>query len=238
MDSHLGNVEKWMIIIDLDGTIVDSETANFEAFQQMLEEFGYMKHFNTILRIVADGTDVEDAVNMMNVTPETKEKMEERMKFLLSRDPAPLLPEAKENIEILKKSGLLICIATDSYFQTVVRVIHKHNMEHLFDLRFILAIDIFPKRKPSQVIVEELVRRSGRKRAIIVGNSPKDVAMAQNSGCSAVILINLNESGKGTFDYEKEIFGEISGDNVYSVKSWDDVRKAVIEIIKKKSMEE
>lgn len=63
---------KWMIITDFDGTIVDSESANFSALQQILEESEYANHRTAILKVLAKGMEVEEIMKLFNVTPEIK----------------------------------------------------------------------------------------------------------------------------------------------------------------------
>lgn len=241
---QMKKAKKWIIITDLDGTIIDSETANFKNLQQLLEEFGYIKYHAAILKALAEGKDFEEIIMMIGLTPETRKKMEKRMKSLLNQNSAPLLSGVAESLRLLRNMGLLFCIATDNYNQTAVSVIHEYGLSDVFESELILANDTFPIRKPSSKIVEELIKRSGRKRALILGNTPKEVALARNSGCPAVIIIDWNGvegktvKKKDTFEYEWETFGGISGKDIHSVKNWKDAMNTIIEIIQKKSMGE
>jgi phosphoglycolate phosphatase-like HAD superfamily hydrolase len=240
MDWQLNEAKKWIIITDLDGTIIDSETANSRILQQVLEEFGYTEQRITVMRMLAEGTEVKEVTKQLNVTPEIKKQFEERMKSLLNQAPVPLLPGARENIEDLKNLGFLFCLVTDNYSQTVAHMIKEHNLNDVFESKFILTIDTFPQRKPSSDIAKELKERSGREEVIILGNSPKEVAMARNLRCPAVIITEWNRIGSSTmkkynFEYELETFGEMYGEDIYCVKDWKEARDAIIEIIQKKS---
>lgn len=241
MNWLLKEATKWIIITDLDGTIIDSEAANSNALQQVLEEFGYVNHRTTILRVVAEGQEFREVMKMLNITPEIKGKMKERMKSILVQTRVTLLPGVIENLIILRDMGFLLCISTDNYGSIVDHIICEHSMSDLFESKFILASDTFPVRKPSPDIVKELMNRTGRKKAIILGNTPKEIAMAQSSGCPAVIIMEGNETEseiakkKGTFEYELKAFGGISGNEIYRVKDWKETRNMIIKIIQKKN---
>ena len=53
--SFIERARNWIVIVDLDGTIVDSEAINFSPLEKLLEEFGYTSQHHTILKGLAEG---------------------------------------------------------------------------------------------------------------------------------------------------------------------------------------
>ena len=241
MDFQLKNAKEWMIIIDLDGTIVDSEAANFSVLNQVIEEFGYGKHRTTILKGIAEGKTAEEIMKMIDMTSETKEKMEKRTTSLLREIPTLLFPDVVENLKALKDMGLLLCIATDNNIHIVSRVISEYALKEVFEPNLILTKDTYPIHKPSPDVVKELMKRSGRKKAIIVGDTPKEVALARNSGCPAVIITDGDgfrserARRKQTFEYEWETYGEFSGKDIYTAHNWREVKNVITDIVRKET---
>ncbi|MBU7046773.1 MAG: HAD family hydrolase [Theionarchaea archaeon] len=243
MNWWMKKATEWIIITDLDGTIVDSEAANSKALQQVLEEFGYVDHYMTVLKVIAEGKEFKDVMKIMNITPEIRSNMEAKMKSLLVQAHVIPLLGAVEGLRILRDSGFVLCIATDNYRCIADHIICTCGLDDVFEPTAILASDTYPVRKPSPYIVEELMSRSGRKKAIILGNTPKEVAMAKSFGCPAVIIMEKNRIGSGkaakknAFEYELKAFGSISGKDIFHVRDWEEAKNMIFEIIQKKSAE-
>ena len=237
------NATDWLIITDLDGTLIDSEAMNFKVLGGLLVEFGLMDKKETILRDLAQGKDFDDIMKTIGVSMETRKKMEKRLVSLLTQAPTPSLPGAVEHLKYLRGLGFSFSLATDNYSPFVMHVLHELGIEELFDARCILTSDTFHVRKPSRLVVEELMRRSGRRKALIVGNSPKEVALARNAGCPAVIIGEgaSNDQGeptrKETFLYEWHAFGSPDGLRVQGVRDWKEAKVAILELVSKESEE-
>jgi phosphoglycolate phosphatase-like HAD superfamily hydrolase len=227
----------WIIITDLDGTIIDSESANFRILNRILEEFGLSKHRKTILKGLGDGKEFEEIMEIIEISHETKKKMEERMMYLLTQVPIPSLPGAPDSLRFFRDLGLFPCLVTDNYRQFAERVVDDLGLKDVFDPRLILTSDTYPSRKPSSKIVKELLRRTGRSKAIVLGNTPKEVALARNAGCPAVIILDGNGKGidsnskKETFEYEWGAHGGFAGKDVFKVRDWKEAKNVVIEIL-------
>lgn len=236
INNQMKRAKEWIIITDLDGTIIDSEAINFAFLGQLLEEFGYVEHRTTILRGLAEGKGSREIMEKIDMTLETKKDMEKRMKSLLDQVKLTLLPDVAKALRALKDKGLLLCITTDNNIHTTTRVISEHDLSDIFEPTFILTRDTFPALKPSLDIVKELMKRSCREKAIIVGNTPKEVALARNSKCPAVIIIeggieSKAKKDKDTFEYEWEKYGGFSGENIHFVQNWREAKNVIIEII-------
>lgn len=233
----LVNARRWSVIADLDGTLIDSETTNFKALNQILEEFNIAEHKDTIFTGLAEGDDFSDIMLRISLTEKEKEIMEKRMVSLLTQAPIPSLPGVVNNLRFLWGLGIQFCLATDNYSQFVSKALHELDLMDVFDPRFILTCDTFEYRKPSSMIVTELLKRSGRERAIIIGNSPKEIAMARNAGCPAIIISSgrTRDGGrtvrKETFDYEWRKFGGMKQDFVTVVDDWSEASERILHIV-------
>ena len=232
-----GDIKDWIIITDLDGTIIDSESTNFRILNRILQEFGLSEHRITIMQGLGDGMEFEEIMRIIDISLDIKKKMERRMMYLLTQVPIPSLPGALDSLRFFRDLGLFLCLVTDNYRQFADRVVNELGLEDDFDPRFILTSDTYATRKPSSDIVMELLRRSGRSKAIVLGNTPKEVALARNAGCPAIIISEDNDivvdrvSKKETFVYEWEAFGGFTGNDVFMVRDWGEAKETVLGIV-------
>jgi len=231
-----GRPEEWLIITDLDGTIIDSEASNFLILKQLLDEFGLADKSVLILKGLGEGKDFDDIMRTVKLTKETKERMARRMESLLTQAPTPSLPGAIEHLKYLRGLGFLCCLATDNMSRFVAHVVGRLGLGDVFDENNILTCDSFAARKPSPEIIKEFTQRTGRTKALIVGNSPKEVALARGANCP-VVIISPEEGGKSgprkkqTIDYEWSAFGDFTGKDIHLVHDWDGVRDAILSIV-------
>ena len=223
----------WLIVIDLDGTIIDSESQNFMFLIQLIDDFGLKDKKDPILKGLAEGKDFDAIMKEINMSAATRKAMEDRLRSRLTQAPTPSLPGAIERLKYLRGLGLLFSIATDNYSTFVEKVLKDNGLEEVFDRKLILASDNNKARKPSPEIIEELKRRSGRTKVIVVGNTPKEIALARNAGCPVVILSDGRKGKKGTIGYELEAFGAASDDQVRTVKDWEGISDAILSIVGK-----
>jgi phosphoglycolate phosphatase-like HAD superfamily hydrolase len=224
---------EWLVVTDLDGTLIDSEGDNFKFLVQLIEDFGLKDKKGPILKGLAEGKDFDAIMKDIDMSPTTRKAMEDSLRSHLTQAPTPSLPGAIERLKYLRGLGLLFSIATDNYSTFVEKVLRDNGLEEVFDKKLILASDNHKARKPSSDIIDELKRRSGRNKVLIVGNTPKEVALARNACCPAVIICDGRKDKKGTIGYEIEAFGEASGESVRTVKDWEGVSDAILNIISK-----
>src|SRR2546428_3773122 len=61
-------------------------------------------------------------------------------------------------------------------------------MDDLFERELVVGSDNLPWEKPNPQVVAEVLRRSGRSRAIVIGNAPRDVMLAKNCDVPIIYL--------------------------------------------------
>lgn len=99
-----------------------------------------------------------------------------------------LYPDALYVIEELRKSGKRTALITSSLHKSVVRLLDKYEIHHLFDT--IVAADDTPNHKPHPEPLEmALGRLDGTKdEAIMIGDSDKDIGAAVNAGIDSILF--------------------------------------------------
>jgi phosphoglycolate phosphatase-like HAD superfamily hydrolase len=220
--------EDYVIITDLDGTLIDSDNENFELLMKNLKKFGFDDKIDIILDGLVKGWEFDEIMEKIEMPPEIRKILEEKVRTGINNNHYDLLPGVRQTLELLQKHGFELSIVTDNYFDSTVSCLEKTEISHYFEPGLIFGSDNFAYHKPSKDVVNEILKRSRRKFGIIIGNSSKEIAFAKNVDLPILLLENnrfKNLNGSVIKYYEKiqELGEKESYDKLVKVKDWAEV---------------
>ncbi len=127
------------LLIDHDGTLVDSEPCQFQIWQQILTEYNVDYQFEDFIpRIGIPGEVTAGYLVEHYQLPVTAEELalikeNETRQFLLNQS-FPLMPGIAELINWAKSKQLKIAIVSGAERETVLRSLVLHEIDHIIDL--------------------------------------------------------------------------------------------------------
>ncbi len=139
------------VIFDMDGVLVDSEPAFFEAINQVLAEEGRSIEFEPYRRLL--GTSVEvtwrELIEMLDLGGDLEDYLRRYDAVLLDRlrCPRPPLPGVIELLEELDCRGVMIALATSSLRSWSDAVLESAGLQDRF--RTIVTADGVENEKPA-----------------------------------------------------------------------------------------
>jgi len=181
------------IIIDLDGTLVDSREAYHEALEKALQKLG-VKEFNPglileIPRRLEQNLPIKDLMPKINV-----EKFLEiylKAYYRIAEDKAKLLPNTKETIEKLSGKAKL-ALLTMRYVpcENIGRWLERVGLAKYFQCVVTALNTQFPKPSPKALV--DCAKRLGVEagECAIVGDSVIDVKAGKNAGAKTVAVLS------------------------------------------------
>ncbi len=181
-----------LVILDLDGTLVDSRQVIIDAMQLAAREVGLPQPSdNAVSRIIGLclGQAIADLFPDVNADVHARIYSAFRAEALRMRadpaDPEALFDGAYEAVRTLRESGYLLGIATGKARPGVDHFCTRYNMEGWFDT--IQTPDLNPS-KPHPSIIESAMAETGipADRTAMVGDTVYDIEMAQNAGVFGV----------------------------------------------------
>jgi phosphoglycolate phosphatase-like HAD superfamily hydrolase len=220
--------KRFVIITDLDGTIIDSDNGNFELLMKNLKQCGFDDKIDIILEGLVKGWDFDEIMEKIEMPPEIRKVLEAKVKDEINNQHFNLLPGVRHTLEQLHKLGFELSIVTDNYYGNALNCLEKTNISHYFEPNLIFGSDNFAYQKPSKDVVKEILKRSNRKFGIIIGNSSKEIAFAKNVGLPIILLENnqlkcLNGSVLKYYEKIKELGEQESYEKLIRVKNWNEV---------------
>ena len=119
------------VILDVDGTLVDSNDAHAEAFVRTFAEYGYDVEFEKVKRMIGMGGDrlMRHAIDLDIESPRGKE-IDKRRSDLFMNEYLPNLkgfPGARDLVERIQQQGQRVVIASVGDFEVLVRAIESHQ---------------------------------------------------------------------------------------------------------------
>jgi phosphoglycolate phosphatase-like HAD superfamily hydrolase len=231
------NPDDCVIITDLDGTLIDSDKANFQLLLELLKKYNFDHEIETIMNGLAEGVNFNDIMVQINMPVEIRTKMDAEMEHLLKQQEYDLLPDVQENLSKLKQMGFIFSIVTDNYIEIAMNCLTKTNILDYFDSQLLFGSNNFTHQKPSKKIIEEIFKRSGRNYGIIVGNSSKELEFAKKANLPIIILNNFAgiDSSDPVIIYYRRI-RQISDAETYTEvfrsESWNEINEVITNIIK------
>jgi HAD superfamily hydrolase (TIGR01509 family) len=181
-----------VVLLDVDGTLVDSNDAHAQAWEAVFERNGYPVTFERVRELIGKGGDkvIPEVTRLAAQSAEGKRLSAERT-ALFHRVYLPnvrAFPQATALLQRLKGAGLELVVATSA---------SKTELEPLLELCGALPFlshqtssDDATHSKPDPDIVQVALHKAGCKpsEAVMLGDTPYDVEAAVKAGVRAVAL--------------------------------------------------
>jgi HAD superfamily hydrolase (TIGR01509 family) len=186
-----------VVVLDVDGTLMDTNYLHTEAWARAFEEAGYRIPRVKIHKEVGKGSDllIREFVN----DEETVEKVEELHSEIYGelQEHGHPLPGAKKLISSLKERGYEVWFVTSAKDEELEH--HMQELEAEGNIDGVVNSSAVENPKPAPDIFREALERAGvyPEETVAVGDAIWDVESAEGAGIRTVALL----SG-GAFDAE------------------------------------
>jgi HAD superfamily hydrolase (TIGR01509 family) len=180
-------------LLDVDGTLVDSNGQHALAWSRALQEYEYDVSPNVIIRLVGMGADKI----LPQVDPQLSEKKEPGASIarlagkIFQADYVSALqatPGARALLVELHVRGFIRVIATSAAMKDLKSTLEAAGLTGQFDAA--ATSDDADKSKPDADIVATALLKAGVQpsEAVLVGDTPYDVEAAKRTGVAAIAL--------------------------------------------------
>lgn len=185
------------LVLDLDGTLIDSAPDLHAATNLLLAEAGRPPlSLPAVTAMIGDGvaTLIERAFAATGAPPAAADMPRLTRRFLDAyQDPARehltrAYPGVAETLDRLRAAGLRLAVCTNKIEAAAVAALREVGLADLLDA--IVGSDTVPARKPDPAHVRAALDRIGvaPDRAAMVGDGPNDVAAARAAGLPVLLV--------------------------------------------------
>jgi len=180
------------VLIDIDGTLVDSNDAHALAWVKALGEHGVQVPFDRVRPLIGMGGDkLLKAVAGIDANSGGGKGVSERRKEIFKREYLPTLRPtrgAQQLLEWLKDDRLTLAIATSAEGDEVQALLGVAGATKIVDVAS--SSDDADQSKPDPDIIHGALTRAGAQAvdAIMLGDTPYDVEAAARAGVGTIAL--------------------------------------------------
>lgn len=180
------------VLLDVDGTLIDSNDAHAASWADALREFGYALSVDRVRPTIGMGGDkLLPRLTGLDHESDVAQRITARRKEIFHALYLPRLrafPGAHELLERLKGAGLALVVATSAEKAELNALLEQAGLEELVDRK--TSSSDADRSKPDPDIIRAALER-GKLRpdeALMLGDTPYDVEAASNAGVDAVAL--------------------------------------------------
>jgi HAD superfamily hydrolase (TIGR01509 family) len=179
------------VLLDIDGTLLDSNDAHAEAWVEIFRRHGLDIPFEDVRSLIGKGGDklLPEVSGIGAESPRGKKMSSERRKLFLEKYLPRLQPTrgARKLVEAAKAAGLKVVIATSSSGEELGALLEQAEVADLIE-RATSSDD--GASKPDPDIVRAALKEGGLApgEAVMVGDTPYDIEAAGRSGVKAIAL--------------------------------------------------
>ena len=179
------------VLLDLDGTLIDSNGAHASAWTQSLREAGVTVDVHQVRRLIGMGGDKLLPTIAQVDENSTKGKAISRRKKHIFETLLPTLQPtrgARALLEFLSEKGLTLVIATSADDQELEALLKRAGVDDLLPKR--TSKDDAAQSKPDPDIVHAALARAQARpaQAVMVGDTPYDINAAKRAGIGSLAL--------------------------------------------------
>ena len=180
------------VILDVDGTLVDSNDAHAQAWVEAFAEHGITVAFDHVRRSIGMGGDkLMPEVSGIEESSELGQTIAGRRGEIFKERYLPAIkpfPRVRELLERFAADGLALAVASSAKEDELGPLLDRAGVSDLIQHR--TSSDDAENSKPDPDIVVAAVKRTGcaNGRVIMLGDTPYDVAAARRAGIEIVGL--------------------------------------------------
>jgi len=178
------------ILLDVDGTLVDSNDAHAEAWVKAFAETGITVAFSSVRRCIGMGGDkLMPAVSGLSEGSPDGQRISRRRGEIFSQEYLPRLqpfPRAGELVAALKARGLTAVAASSAKKDELQKLLRMANALSLLDAY--TSSDDAEESKPDPDIIQAALKQAGAKpnQALMIGDTPYDVEASRRAGVATL----------------------------------------------------
>lgn len=180
------------ILLDVDGTLIDSNDAHAKAWMDVCREFDHEGDYATVRRMIGMGGDklMPRAFGIEHDSKEGKEMSERRSEIFLERYLPTLepFPQARELLLRMREDGHSLVVATSATESEMGKLLRAAGIHDLLDEA--TSSSDAKRSKPDPDIVHAALEKSEADPADarMLGDTPYDVAAATGAGVAIIAL--------------------------------------------------
>ena len=180
------------VILDVDGTLIDTNDAHAHAWVDVCNEFGFPVAFGRVRERIGMGGDrVLPALTGLSEDSETGTKMKERRGEIFRERYLPSclpFPGARELLERVQGDGMQLVVATSASADDMAALLKAAGVADLIEAK--ASSSDAEESKPAPDIVEAALANAGvsSAEAVMLGDTPYDVKAANRAGVRCVAL--------------------------------------------------
>jgi HAD superfamily hydrolase (TIGR01509 family) len=180
------------VLLDVDGTLVDSNDAHARAWVDALSAFGHSVAFERVRELIGKGGDklLPEVTGLEASSPEGKRISLHRSRhfqqvYLPQLKP---FPGARELLARMHADGLRLVVATSAKEEEMAALLRVCGAEPFVQAR--TSSDDADSSKPDPDIIEAALRKAGAEpeQALMLGDTPYDVEAAARAGVKTIAL--------------------------------------------------
>ena len=178
------------VILDVDGTLVDSNDAHARAWIEAFAEFGITVAFDHVRRSIGMGGDkLMPEVSGIDESSPMGERIASRRAEIFKDRYLPGLrafPGTRELIQRFTADGKVLAVASSAKEDELTPLLQRAGVDDLISKR--TSSDDAENSKPDPDIVVAALKEAGAdpRQAIMLGDTPYDVAAAKRAGIDIV----------------------------------------------------
>jgi HAD superfamily hydrolase (TIGR01509 family) len=180
------------VLLDIDGTLIDSNDAHARAWVDALRTHGYVVPFEEVRPLIGMGGDklVPRLTGLDPDSGEAKRMGETRSTLFLKRELPTLRPTpgARALLERLTSIGMELVVATSAKSSEVQALLEQAGVADLIPLAS--SSSDADRSKPDPDIVQAALQKSGSLAAqsVMVGDTPYDIEAAGRAKVPSIAL--------------------------------------------------
>ncbi|HEY2066207.1 MAG TPA: HAD family hydrolase [Gemmatimonadaceae bacterium] len=180
------------VLLDVDGTLIDSNDAHARAWVAALAAHGYVVPFSEIRPLIGKGGDkiLPELTGLDPDSGEAKRIADTRGRIFLEQELPSLraTPGARALLERLRGLGLELIVATSARAEEVGAILTQAGVSDL--IQAASSSDDADRSKPDPDIVRAALRKAGEQAAhsIMIGDTPYDIEAAVRARVPAIGL--------------------------------------------------